>query len=270
MITSRNRNAAEILEEIYRKYHSPGFLRLDPLVVVREESRSAGEAELLGLVASCLSYGRAEQIIASIKRVLAAAGGRFTDFVLGTSCAEKRAALKSFKHRFNTGEDIAAFLGAVRLVCEEYGSLERVYREALDHGEGEAAIAMDRFASVILRHAKSAGRTGSRGLDFLLPAPSGGSACKRLNMYFRWMVRPDDGIDLGVWKSVPRSALIVPLDVHVFRGAVRLGLTARKAPDWRAAREVTDELRRIDPADPVRFDFSLCCLGKMEFRGAVG
>jgi uncharacterized protein (TIGR02757 family) len=118
---------------------------------------------------------------------------------------------------------------------------------------------------VRMRAARISGVAG-RGFDFLVPSPESGCACKRMAMYLRWMVRPDDGIDMGVWKSVPPSALVIPVDTHIAAIARELRLTGRKTADWRMAEEITARLRRIDPFDPVRFDFSLCRTGMVSVR----
>ena len=99
---------------------------------------------------------------------------------------------------------------------------------------------------------------------FFFPSPASGSACKRLCMYLRWMVRPADGIDLGLWREVSAAKLVIPVDAHIQRISRYLGLTNRKQADWRMAREITQALRRLDPADPVKYDFSLCHLGISE------
>lgn len=95
---------------------------------------------------------------------------------------------------------------------------------------------------------------------FLFPFPSKGSPCKRLNLFLRWMVRNGDGVDLGIWDDIPKNKLVIPLDTHISRAANYLSLTNRKNPSWNMAREITEALRKIDPDDPVRFDFSLCHL----------
>jgi uncharacterized protein (TIGR02757 family) len=119
--------------------------------------------------------------------------------------------------------------------------------------------------AVFINHLLAIGREAAggreRSYEYLLPSPANGSACKRINMYFRWMVRPGDGIDRGVWKSVSPAALIVPVDVHVARIGRAWGMTRRATPDWRMAEEITASLREVDPSDPVRFDFALCRYG---------
>jgi uncharacterized protein (TIGR02757 family) len=108
------------------------------------------------------------------------------------------------------------------------------------------------------------------GARWLLPVPSGGSACKRSCLFLRWMVRPDDGVDCGLWTRVSPSRLVLPLDTHLVRVARALGWTKRKTPGWPMALEVTERLRRLDPADPTRFDFALCRLGILGLLDAPG
>ena len=105
-----------------------------------------------------------------------------------------------------------------------------------------------------------------KSFNYLFPDPEGGSACKRMNMYFRWMIRKNDGIDFGMWKHIPSSILVMPVDVHVARIARMFGLTLRKNPDWKMAEEITKTLKKLDPDDPVKYDFSLCRYGMDQFR----
>jgi uncharacterized protein (TIGR02757 family) len=108
---------------------------------------------------------------------------------------------------------------------------------------------------------QSCGATMTHGLRHFLPSPLEGSACKRLNLYLRWMVRPDDGVDFGLWPQIPTDRLIIPLDTHICRIGQFLGLTRRKTPDWKMAEEITRSLRAISPDDPVQYDFVLCHMG---------
>ena len=135
-----------------------------------------------------------------------------------------------------------------------------------EEGGGPAALrpALARFAGELRESPPAAallGARGPRGLRHLLPDPAGPGASKRWNLYLRWMVRGPDAVDLGLWRGVPPSALVVPLDTHVHRVARALGLTARPDASWRTAEEITTSLRRLDPADPVRYDFALCHMG---------
>jgi len=111
-------------------------------------------------------------------------------------------------------------------------------------------------------------RRPSAALRFLLPSPADGSACKRWNLYLRWMVRVD-GMDFGLWPAIPASALVIPADTHVHRVSRRLGLTARHSADWKAAAEITGRLARLDPSDPIKYDFALCQIGAEICRPAL-
>jgi uncharacterized protein (TIGR02757 family) len=125
---------------------------------------------------------------------------------------------------------------------------------------------LNRFAISMRAMAQKIRKGGIQTFAFFFPIPAAGSTCKRLNMYLRWMVRPDDGIDLGLWKSVPVSKLMMPVDTHVAALSVKLGITNRETVDWKMAEEITAVLRRIQPGDPVRYDFSLCRAGMVDFR----
>ncbi|MBZ0122053.1 MAG: DUF2400 domain-containing protein, partial [Sandaracinaceae bacterium] len=136
----------------------------------------------------------------------------------------------------------------------EHGSLGRALaREIADAGELREGLA--RFAGALR------GPGAPRGLMHLMPDPRAGSACKRLLLYLRWMIRPDDGVDLGLWPELTPSILLIPVDTHVHRIAKNLGLTERNDASWRTAEEITASLRRLDPLDPVKYDFALCHLG---------
>ena len=252
-----------LLTSLYHTYHRPEYLGIDPLCCVREFADPA-QREVTGLLASALAYGRVEQILASIRRVLSIAGNDILSFTMETTLSAKRRALRGFRHRFNDGDDVALLLEAVRRCRSEHGSLEPLLHQGMDCGDMRHAAAF--FVDTLNAHAAPSGSGACGALGFLIPSPHAGSACKRLNMYFRWLVRADDGIDMGVWKSIPTSALIVPLDVHVCRIARNLGILTRSTADWKAAEEVTAHLRELDPVDPVKFDFSMCRQGMVGAR----
>jgi uncharacterized protein (TIGR02757 family) len=228
--------------------------------------RKPAEREIAGLVASSLAYGRVEQIIRSVDKVFEAAGPSLRRFSTDTSLTEKRRRLAEFKHRFNDGNDMAALLHAVGNAVEQYGSLETLFKKCLaTRKEYRQALAAFR-GELRARAMCGAGSKPRSPFDYLLPCPSRGSACKRLNMYLRWMVRRDDGIDLAVWRTVSPAVLVMPVDTHVARTARRLGLTGRRTPDWRMAEDITECLRAVDGDDPVKFDFSLCRYGMTLYR----
>ena len=257
---------APILDRFQRGFDASARLSADPVEFPRRYP-DPDDAEVAGLVAACLAYGRADVFKAKVEQVLAAGGPSPAAFAARLARDPDAATLAGFRYRFNTGEDLAAMLAAAGWVRAHSGSLgARFARLLVEAGPGEAPVraALTRFAAE-LRTAPPAlailRERGGKGLRHLCPDPEAGGAAKRWNLYLRWMVRGPDGVDLGIWRHVPPAVLVVPLDTHVARVARRLGLTRRKDLSWRTAEEVTAALRMADPEDPVRFDFALCHLG---------
>jgi uncharacterized protein (TIGR02757 family) len=261
----RARALGALLERFERRFDKGARLGFDPVELPRRYA-AEGDREVAGLFASALAYGRADLFKPQLERVLAEMGPSPAAFCAGFA-KDPRPAFQLFHYRFNRPADVAALAAAVGEVRARHGALgprfAALYREEAGSGE-PLRRALARFARE-LREAKVAGAIlagrGPRGLAHLLPDPALPGACKRWNLYLRWMVRGPDEIDLGVWRAVPRSALVVPLDTHVARIARYLGLTDRDDMSWRTAEEITANLRRLDPDDPVRFDFALCHLG---------
>lgn len=250
---------------IYNQYHRPDYIGIDPLTTLRRFT-TVGDLEVAGLMAAVLSHGRVEMIIRKCEEVFRRMEWKPLSFLHDTDYITKKKTFRGFKHRFNDGNDIALYLQAVSEVRESYGSLERFFSENLKMSQCNMKGALIVFSESVISRARNITGHIPRLFSFLAPSPAKGGACKRLNMYLRWMVRPADGIDRGVWKHIPASHLIIPVDTHIARIAARLGLTRRKCTDWRMAEEVTEQLRVLDPEDPVRFDFSLCRYGMLELR----
>jgi uncharacterized protein (TIGR02757 family) len=226
------------------------------------------DQEIAGLFAACLAYGRADVFKPLLARILAAMDPSPAAFVRAFARAPDPAAFSFAVYRFNRPRDLAALAAGAGEVAGRHGSLGARFAALFrEEGAGPDALrpALARLAAE-LREAPGVapllrGR-GRRGLLHLLPDAAGPGASKRWNLYLRWMVRGPDPVDLGPWRGlVPASALVVPLDTHVHRVARCLGLTRRRDASWRTAAEITGALRRIDPEDPVRYDFALCHLG---------
>ncbi len=262
---SSSKKAGRILE-IYDRYHRPEFIGIDPLVTIRQFT-DPGELELAALVAAVLSYGRVEIVIRNIRALFERMESQPFRFIRDTDLANKIRILQGFRHRFNSGADLALFLHSLRGVLDSFGSIESCFAKGLRPGNSPMKGAITFFSDTVKKVAEAiGGGPPSKSFSFLVPSPAGGGACKRFNMYLRWMIRPDDGIDRGVWHRLKPAQLIMPLDTHVAGIARRLGISRRKTADWRMAEEVTAFLRGIDPLDPVRFDFSLCRDGMVLYR----
>ncbi len=257
---------APVLDRFQRGFDTAARLSADPVEFPRRYP-DPGDAEVAGLVAACLAYGRADVFKGKVEQVLGAGGPSPAAFADRLARDPDPSVLAGFRYRFNTGEDLAALLAAAGWVRAANGSLGARFTRLLgEAGAGEAPlrVALSRFAAE-LRGAPPAlailRERGGKGLRHLCPDPGAGGAAKRWNLYLRWMVRGPDGVDLGIWREVSPAVLVVPLDTHVARVARRLGMTRRKDLSWRTAEEVTAALRVADPDDPVRFDFALCHLG---------
>ena len=244
----------DVLERLYFKYNHRRLVQPDPLQFLYRYSDPA-DVEIVGLLASALAYGRVQQIEKSLSRLFEHLGRCPSAFVREFDLS-KRARLRDFKHRFTTGDDVALMLLGARRLVERYGSLEGAFRSGLEDEDETVLPALRSFTSQL---------NSSVGLrrSSLVPMASSGSACKRINLFLRWMVRRDN-VDPGGWNEVPASKLIVPLDVHMHRLSLGLGLTKRRQANMLAALDATAAFRAITPEDPVRYDFSRTRLGIRE------
>jgi uncharacterized protein (TIGR02757 family) len=241
----------------------------DPIHIVRR-FRSAADREVVGFCAAALAFGRVASVLQSVEALLDAMGPEPAAFVQGFSPARHRARIDPIVHRWIRGADLVALVLVLKRMLDESGSIEAFFAAGDDPTAADIGPGLESFSRRALEtdlHAAYGGPAPTRaGVGYFFPRPSGGSACKRLNLFLRWMVRKDE-IDLGVWTRVSPSRLIVPLDTHVIRLGQCLRLTRRVSPGWRMAADVTAALRAIDPEDPVRFDFSLCHVGMMNACG---
>jgi uncharacterized protein (TIGR02757 family) len=256
-----------LLDALDARLDRTARIAADPVELPRRYAEPLDQ-EVAGLFAACLAYGRADVFKPLLLRVLAEMGPSPAAFVRAQARSPDPGAFPYAVYRFNRPRDLAALAAAAGEVAGRHGSLGARFAALFrDEGGGPEALrpALARLSRE-LREAPAAGallrRRGRRGLLHLLPDAAGPGASKRWNLYLRWMVRGPDAVDLGTWRGlVPASALVVPLDTHVHRVSRCLGLTRRRDASWRTAEEITRALRRIDPEDPVRYDFALCHLG---------
>ncbi len=197
-------------------------------------------------------------------------GPRPAEYVRQFDPRESHPELRAMVHRWTRGEDIAALLWMLRQMLESL-RLDRSisFSPEMIPAAPDVAAALDSFSTraLALDVRRAYGRMPKRpGVCYFFPRPSAGSACKRLNLFLRWMVRHDE-IDLGVWTRLSPARLIVPLDTHVIRLGRCLRLTRYVSPGWKMAADITASLRRLDATDPVRFDFSICHVGMMNACG---
>jgi uncharacterized protein (TIGR02757 family) len=240
----------------------------DPVHRVRPYPEPA-DREVAGFCAAALAFGRVASVLNSIDTLFRILGPRPASFARSFDPEAPHPELRAMVHRWTRGDDIIALLWILRQMLERSGSVEGFFAAGLDGDAEDVGVALDRFSTraLSLDIRRAYGRVPRRpGVCYFFPRPSAGSACKRLNLFLRWMVRRDE-VDLGAWTAVRPAQLIVPLDTHVIRLGRCLRLTRYTSPGWRMAEDITRMLRRLDPDDPVRFDFALCHVGMM---GACG
>jgi len=240
------------LEELYAYYNHRAFVHPDPLEFLYR-FESAADIEVAGLIASSLAYGRVAQILRSVDTVLTNLEYSPAGFLTDSKDSDLEKRFSSFVHRFTTGGEMAQFLINTRQVLKKYGSLGRCFRDAFRSSDLTVLPALSAFV------ARLSGGVSCRRFS-LLASPDDGSACKRLNLFLRWMIRRDE-VDPGCWDGISQQKLIVPLDTHMFSLGRTMGLTTQRCAGMKAAVEITDSFRLISPEDPVKYDFSLTRLG---------
>jgi uncharacterized protein (TIGR02757 family) len=261
----------ETLDALYVTFNQAGSAA-DPIQIVRRYDHSE-DREVVGFCAGALAFGRVASVLQSIERVVSIMGDRPGEYVRRFDPARDGGEFRTFVHRWTRGIDVMALIWLLRQMVDRSGSIEGFFLEGHDPLAVDVEGALDSFSTRAMaldlkavygprpRFSK-----GHPGVCYFFPKPSAGSGCKRLNLFMRWMVRKD-ALDLGVWSRVSPRQLIVPLDTHVIRVGRCLGLTTYTSPGWKMARDITASLRRLDPEDPVKYDFSLCHLGMMNACG---
>jgi len=259
------------LDALYRQYDHR-FVDPDPLQLVRAQTED-DDREVVGMVASALAFGNVATIKNSIAAVLEVLGPRPARAVRRLDPRDAARRLRGFKHRWSDGRDVACLLLLLRQMLESHGSVEAFFGAGMAPGAEDVGSSLASFSAraLALDHG---GLYGGRrlpataGVRYFFPSPEDGSACKRLNLYLRWMVRRD-GVDLGVWTAVSPATLVMPLDAHIYAIARRVRLTRYKSPGWRMALDITRRLRRFDPQDPVKYDFAFHRMGLFKKEGEI-
>lgn len=258
------RSALDTLYDGFNAQHSVS----DPVWFAHRFDRD-DDREVVAFIASALAFGRVQSVINSVEGMLAAMRPSPAAFVRAFEPSRDRTAFGHLVHRWTNGADFAALIWILHRMIVRHGSIEGFFAEglpadAVDVGEGLQSFST-RALAIDLKPIY--GRSKPKpGVAYFFSKPSSGGACKRLNLFLRWMVR-HDRVDLGVWSTVRPSQLIVPLDTHIIRVGRCLGLTRYTSPGWRMAVEITASLRRLNPDDPAKFDFSMCHIGMMNACG---
>ncbi len=240
-----------VLEKLYNTLNRREFVHPDPLEFLYEYP-DVGDREIVAIIASSLAYGRVSQILKSVRCILELMETPRA-FVESETLHSMNKIFEGFKHRFTTGTDVANLLFGIKMVLEKFGSLERCFLSGIKDTDETILPALKNFVREIKIHGEENGRS-------LLADPCKGSACKRLNLFLRWMVR-NDSVDPGGWKDVSPAKLIIPLDTHMHNISLMLGVTRRRQANMVTALEITRAFSELCPEDPVKYDFCLTRYG---------
>jgi len=228
----------------------------DPLQLVLRYTNPPDQ-EVAGLLAAAFAYGRADIVVANAGRVLDRMLPSPYEYLVKFDRAEAKRRFAGFAHRFHKTPELIDLLARIAAAIRAHGTLGELFRICYDDDDRDIGPSLTRFVEALI------GSRRTKALDYLLTSPANGSACKRMNLFLRWMVRRTEP-DLGIWDFVDPAKLVMPVDTHVHRIATFLGLNGRKTSDWKAARKLTDRLAKFDRADPVRYDFAICRLGILD------
>ncbi len=272
-----NSSIYDFLEQIVKKYNRRDYLDTDPVSIVHK-IKGEKSRETAAFISSVFAFGNVKTIKASILKVLHPMGNNVYDFIkhyeklqhesLLNSKKSQRSKLYLFQgigHRFIKGNDISCLVNTLHFVLKEYGSIENLFMQYFTK-ENNLRKSLKVFTKNIREiYCRNNSDFCERTLRFMLPSPEKGSACKRMNLFLRWMVRKDE-IDFGIWKGIKKNELIIPLDTHIARISKSLGFTKRKTLGWNMASEITENLKKFDPLDPLKYDFALTRIGMLKSR----
>jgi uncharacterized protein (TIGR02757 family) len=289
-VSSENRK--KIILEYFERFHDPKFLEIDPLLVVRKYLQHP-DIEWVALMAAVFAFGGVKQVIASVEKALSIlevlphdSSTSLVQKFLSASDSQLPALrsllstrLQVFRHRIYIGQDVLALLTLYRRSFLEHGSLHAHF---LKYHVGSSLSVEQALSGLMADYErwtleareqlqKSEEVFSGPHFTHMLNSPADGSACKRWLMFSKWMIRPNDGIDLGLWATDELRAehLVIPLDTHLWNISKKLGLTRRKTANWLTAIEITNKLRLIDADDPVKYDFALCRWGMLNYRKLI-
>jgi uncharacterized protein (TIGR02757 family) len=249
------------LDHFYLEYNQPNFIPNDPVQIPHLFAKKQ-DIEIMGFFAAVLAWGQRITIINNCKKLIEIMDGAPHDFILHHQYADLKRCEK-FVHRTFNDTDLLSFIAFLKITYTQFDSLEPAFANHLSAKDKTVEKALNGFRKMYENSSAFVSRTTKH-----IAHPEAGSACKRINMFLRWMVRDDQmGVDFGIWKNIKTHQLICPLDLHVIRVATELGLLKNPKSDWKTAIQLTNKLRTFDVIDPVKYDFALFGMGvnKAEF-----
>ena len=256
-----NLNLKQKLDQHYKAFDKSQLMP-DPLQfphLFKDEKNM----EVMAFIASVFAYGNVKQIINSLNKFVEISNKQpfkfIQEFTSGKYIASK------FIHRFYSSNDIYHLFMLLDFAYKEFGSLKKLFLSGYNQDDENLKNAITNFNLYFLQKAQKEFGELSRGIVFMFPLPEKGSACKRMNLFLRWMVRKDE-LDFGLWSEIPTSKLVIPVDTHITRICKQLKLTRAKNVSWKMAEEITNNLKKFNPDDPVKYDFAICHIGMRKLK----
>lgn len=256
------REVKRLLDRYYKEYNFRESILQDPIEFPHRYKKPE-DIEIAGFIASCLAYGRVDLFKPVIGRILSLMGSSPCAFLIEFKARRDDRLFAGIKYRFNENRDIICLLYVMGEILKKNNSLKNAFKAHYRNEDVNIGNALEGFIDYILGIDTSevyGKNIKPKGFLQFFPSPAKGSACKRMNLFLRWMIRDKD-IDFGIWKGIPKNKLVIPLDTHIARISRCLGFTGRKANDWKTAVEITDALKKLDPEDPLKYDFAMCHYG---------
>lgn len=229
--------------------------------------RDGRDIEAIGLLASVFAYGNVRQIINTMDKITGLTGPSPHEFIISIDRKRNTDKFRGLKHRFYNDEDIINLLLAMNSIYKQGKSLQDIFLAGYNKSDKNIKGGLSAFSKAFLDEIRklNGGGEPSAGVKFMFPLPELGSACKRMNLFLRWMIRKDD-LDFGLWDRIPANKLVIPVDTHVARICKKLKLTTYKNVSWKMAEEITENLKKFDPDDPVKYDFAICHIGMRKLK----
>jgi uncharacterized protein (TIGR02757 family) len=251
------------------EYHYRSFDRSkiepDPLQFLHMFS-DPKDIEAIGFLASVFAYGNVTQIINTLNKVVRITGNSPYQFLLHFNIKKDfKKGFDNLKHRFYTPTDIIRLFELLKDAYQNFSSLNNLFLFSFNNDEINVKNGITGFSNFFIESYRAKFGKPSRGITFMFPIPEKGSACKRMNLFLRWMVRKDE-LDFGIWNGILTSQLIIPVDTHIASICKRLRLTTRNNVSWQMAEEITNNLKKYDLTDPVKYDFALCHIGMRKLK----
>lgn len=248
------------LDALYRSFDFRGRTSHDPISIPMRYKR-AHDIEVSAFIAASYAYGRVDLFLPVLERIASLMGKSPQGFIMEFDLRKHTRLFDGIGYRFYKPADLVGLIYALKQVLKRFGSLESAFMAHSSKDDADIGPGLGGLMAELKKAGKGAFRSSKpEGFNHYFPSPATGGAAKRGALFMRWMVRDKD-IDFGIWKSVKTSQLVIPLDVHIARISRCLGLTSRKSNDWKTALEITASLRKLDPKDPMKYDFALCHRG---------